>query len=1118
MDLVIQQMSRMRAHEADDGIDDPWHQFYVELDRACFAGAAAEHDSEYPLPVGINGDKRPREEPTPPPGQPAQPRRVRPRRLTPEEERQEAAKQVEQRVSLVDRTPDELLLPMLVYMFVPTALDFPRLSLSIGLSEADLPTVGKKRIHWMQVSHALITFMRLADPNRSERTSYILNSAEFRRLVWRRWLDGRGGGVGAGRCTMGDIPADINDPALDRSPNWYTRGFLGSVVLHRTLLNSARNVVNATATLQLSGARELLDRTVLAPSFQGMDRWMRGEVDWSLRWREHGIQPQPMWHAAWFAPQLSHGLLYLDFVNAQQHTLRGLGKNTQVLSYHPMALRLLNMMRDQAIEAEIPSLVRIPALALGSVLGGGVQITWARDARRGDRIQLRTPRPEGSDPDESPDPLADQPLASVGGLVISGVTASGPFRSPPIGLALPDEPPPPVGLREGEATMEIEEEEEEKEEEEPLELMELFVVEEEDVEMSEAEEELSSIEISITSTATEDRTETSLSSSALSSFERSISEEMEDTDDLFHAEWYRHLMDVWLADLRLDTPDSILSLLRRVGSRKSEAIYTTTAWSQRGFRRRLSNESVPDDMVLLKTGAERRVRGLGGVQDIRANLYKDGKNLLLSRCWMPQPQMRWLRGAIVDPRFYDRARKVWLLDAGQGTNQVRVLQLVRCYNGPALPTVVPDLRMNYLTYAVPVYRQPDDPSQEDLDRIRAHGTLRRFLILPRGSIVLDRVTITGTLLETHKSWAVADPSGIGPASAVHWGTLSLEGLAQTGLVYDWARIAEVEGDETRARRIRRALGAPDEDRSRTDLESAGILFDASQILRQQRFTQATAQWSNLLLDPELPLETLLTSLDAARGFRANRVILTLHPSEMGRGKNVRWNVVQFGPFRPGISDQLTVRMNMTQLPTRKAGTDPRALFNLMAMPAVVRRVQGKRYNTILDFANNSIAADPENSLRMLAARYRTKPRLRIFLAGNPYAQFTRAAAAGLVELRSLEPLFKVLDSNIENAKEKLTNARLRLMLAKERGSYGAIMARTAEVNNAQEDLARMRREREETLGHYRPPRNVNATLGGVQTRVEFRRFGPELNPYGDDWVAAAAQPRAVSVGPAPSPE
>ena len=1069
---------------------DHWHAYYLELDRAhnttrtatgASSGAAAPESSASPLPVGANGDgdededegededdedlrpargiKRERERPRPYEPDEEEERPTQRLRLTEtEEERfqtvfQEAARGVMS-------APEELLYQLLLDMFVPSPTDLPGFSQPRTKTGAFPEGGWYPRPHarpgqsawvteggwgWEKVSHMAQVFTVMSNPKYSPNTAPILRDKFFARDLWRKWLDGPGAHpIEAGRCTRGAVPAQASieqqrGRPITGTPHWYTHGFLPSVVLHRSLLNSARNVLAAKElTLALTDYISLVKHAqgishlkLTNSSYMWINAWMNGEVSTPAEWDR--VRSTDRWNMAWFATQLAHGFLTLDFAVPDfvpEEDADAVPNPRDDKFYNRPGTKFMKNIREDLSrvgeeDGPYPMVVRLPALLIGSVLGGGEQMIWgpAGEDETDPLAQtwIRIPVPVYDNADARPDPMAESPLILAAGLSITGLVAPGHEQAPRIGVAMPDEPrfdvlrrypTPKVAQAPPPPSPEVVEEEENQEI------------------ASQEEEEVAGILATLTSVITgedddeddedDDEGPSSPTRRELMALDESLEEETGHLDDT-GGYWYTHLVNVWAVDVRIDTPESFLALLARVGSRRTDTMYPYYAPSVRTYALRLRNKA-PFHATLHPLTKQHYEKD---PSDIR---YRDGKNIILSRCWMPRALPIWLRGRQPNPAFHDSGRGLWTIDVGDATCRVEVLILNRCYGGPALPTVVPDLRMRYLFYGVPVYRLPGSGGEiEDTERIINHGRLDRILLTPRTNFVLDRVAFSKVFFDNADWWMCAvtiyDTDSEETFYEPQYGWLQgafpndvTEGPqpAAKRLYYRWKDVAKVAPEPTaredyggaNAEVLRQVFGPSwDQETSRTNLETAFIILQTilSDLNTHERPTSVRLQWTNVLFAPPYgnyetspesnPVQDMLTALDnASGGLSAFRVWLSLHPSLRANkylGPRVRWNRVGFNTFDPRHSLQLSVRLGMTAMPQRRGTLAFMDFLTRLNVRTRARQLATMREPyMIIDFRSNSLDNDREfrDTVERLNILYNANiDGIRILVAENPVA-------------------------------------------------------------------------------------------------------------------------------------
>lgn len=1036
---------------------------------------------------------------------------------------------------------------VLLDAFTMTQADFPHLSIAPVSDYADATGEGDEDERraagyarpwvWPKVSYAAEAFTQISEarappgapaPEGGERAKdagedrrelyrKIVSTAWFRKAVWGRWLKGVGAGPGSGRCSRNTAVYEVNrvieryhvdERARTVDPRWYSVGYLSSVLLHTVLKNSADNAIAARdiiirltelielhdligqdakmnpydpATPRLRAERDRLIGAGVLPMTEAvavatkppewMDGWLRGEQPHPPAWHAVDVKLRAkgepslfskmasrrhMQHSAWFAAELSHGALYLDFVAPGAHRMRYNAVAPERSSYSRVASTFLTMVREAASgDAPLPFVVRLPAVLLGRCLGAGRQMVWGYTGEAHSKTWIRAPELQHA----SYKPYSAQPVSGVGAIVISGVTAPAPDVPPPIGLALPDEPTT------------------------------LLRTPEEHAEGGPALDEVDD------------------------PYDKGEIRETRETVQ----NWYRTIMDLWVADLRVDTPEALLALAERVGARYPRAIAASSFWTLRGFERRLGDELVPDAMSRPRT--TRNV--LWGAELVKASrprdtMYQDGKNLILSRLWMSPPPRAWLDDGTLGAHTYDVGRRVWVLDVGPGTIQTRALLLKRCHGGPALPRIVPMLTMEHLVYTVPVYRIPGSSSnQEDLPRIMSHGLIDHIVATPRTTFVLDRVAFSPRFLENSYYWMPSHtiPYGDLRAEVIREQQRRLErgegaggGAAASGPLggllipkppqYNWDHLAD---DDLLARTTRQVFSVPDVPTSRVDIDTAKYVVkrisdtarkaaNASRHLLSPYVVFDTLQWTNILFQSGVNLGSFLAGLDGVNTFYAKRVILSLHPALLtgSPGSRVPWPEVRIKPFLSLAMRQLSLRLDMTEPPGKllRLLGKPRFLEGIQAFPTENDRLY-------LDFEGNRIQSIPVGFLEFANENRYLKRRLRMLLAGNEIPP-EHPAVPGVMLLRSPA-------GAIKRDREGTVDRELRDAAA--RGEDPSAVLRR-EDNHIRASLASV-------LQGYFAGYDADDTVGWNVSSV-YDRPGPDLNPYGADWAPMANARRGAS--------
>lgn len=1083
-----------------------WIRHYAKLERDVWEKHTKSlQTTTVPTTIGANGQKRARDEPE----EPGRDRRrvLQKRAPVPWSEVGSAAQTIRNLELLLEQVATGQEPEIMLHVFLPTPDDFPALSDFVGIPTTPITYFGPSPLlaerarakarrlrswRWNSVADAALVFAwfsRPLEPSQKEeeegeeeqkekgegeaegtsrfgedvrtrrrmRIARALHDHTFVSGIWRAWLDGHGAKNKAGRCTETAVREPEPDPKTGRYPRiWYTGGFLASVVLHRALYNSAHNVLDArdvvsglTRFVHDDENRETMTEqertryllTVRTPGW--INRWMTGRLETPKIWRR--ITTSYRLPNAWFAPQLSFGFLYLDFVAPHKATRimrarEGSGISIPDDGFVPKrGLRHLQLMHTLAEKHgnHVPMVVRVPALTLGGVLGAGKQMTWGYTPARARNSWVRMPARDTDDPTDTPartfDPLAVRPFLTSGAFVVAGIPAAHSFTDPPIGLVVPDDPPPKF-------------------------------LEPPPSSILEAEEEGTVVEISE---------------------ELLVKDDPEAMDD-YELEWFEHVNDVWLANVRLDSPITTLALLAKVGMRWTPTIDGAAAIPLRTYERRLGAQDVDEDMLRPQGGRGR---------DPPEYPYLDGKNVILSHCWMPQPHDSWVRGRrILDEAFWDPRRGIWIMDVGDSTAYVQVLQIVRCHGGPALPTVVPDLRMRHLTYAVPVYPSETDPTQEDTKLIANHGRIDRILLLPATSFIFDRVAFSREMWTNAAHWrtGVLQETDQGVRFRPGWGPLypDFHTTEPVEIHYDLEQLENELRDritEQQIAAVRARTTIPGQTLSHISLRGlANLVALVTRLARLPRTVIQRVQWTNILFvaedypgmtaDPALstPLVDWMQAMDTAmHGLVGKHVWLSLHPTLRDRlGRTVNWKRIAFRTFSTVNSEQLTVRLGITELPARADRNDPLALMDRLRTDAARNRLVGRQdieEFAIIDLENNRIGAT-ETTRRVMQYvnhRYRHLDRtgLMILLHGNNIHT--------IQQIKFLEP-FRVFE--LRSAYELVRELRSR------RG-YETITLRILAI-----------------MINYRLPVNVDVTIPG-DTRMLFE--GPESvyrNPYGQVWV------------------
>lgn len=635
---------------------------------------------------------------------------------------------------------------------------------------------------------------------------------------------------------------------------------------------------------------------------------------------------------------------------------------------------------------------------------------------------------------------------------------------------------------------------------------------------------------------------TSLSWKELASDETILVDESA-LDDPLNNVWYGHLMDVWMADIRIDTPLALLLFLARVGSRYTSAIDRDRCMKHHLFEHRLSDQSIPAELIR-PLGKDWQIQQFDN-SNVKTP-YVDHKNILLSRLWMPKPSDLWLRGRVERSNFYDKDRGVWVMDIGDHSSHVQTLSLLRCYNGPALPTVIPDLRMRHLYYSVPVYRLGNG-KEEDLDRIRKHGRIDRMLILPKERMVFDRVAFSSSAFETAGDWnsgisfrvVSEDPTHPVETYVPPYGWLTEENVQQDlppdsdRLVYGGRKLLQIlnRGDSTLRdfiKNTRSRFVLPDETCSRVNLKASLRLWFYKMTLDNYTADMEKFEWTNILftgtdydklLEPlylreglnalmnryeeELaisPVQDMLTALETATtNIPTGRCWLTLHPTlrninGLNLGQRVEWSKINFPMFNYFDTKQFSVRLGMTMLPSKKRG-DKIHYHHLAFLDRI--RQRGPR-NTmrhahfiqnnqpvIIDFSYNAIEKSEhfENCIRTVN-NFFPNPKeagFTIFIGGNPATEMEESLGyLGVFNAVDLARYVSVI-----HADKKMSHLL---------GNEGVPDPTFTQRANR---FARIKYI-QDRIKHYEAPVNTDDTVPGG-TLVVLNRPGPDTNPYGSDW-------------------
>lgn len=1216
--------------------DDPWEVHFLQIDRehagvvSVGANGNGTEDNNNGGDGGDDDDERKEEEgerkrkrekdPT------RQRRQVRPRLERTLEETDELSQQADLITTELERVPAELWAEILLGIFLPQSKDFPGFSQPKERTEGRVPrgwwsttprsgTRDRRRRTWSwpRISDAIRMFLLLSDRSRTtdSRIPDLLLSAWFARQLWRQWLDGPGADpTASGRCTLAALHPSLMDTDASLPAEWYTRGFLGSVVMHRALLNSARNVVN-TRDLVIRIENYLVRNTGMADSEINSYRidmrtpdwirdWMAGKVHTPKHWNQ--ISYEPRWNAAWFAPQLAHGFLYLDFVRPDWAD-RPIAQRTRFVD--PRGAQLITMMREEALrkDRQVPMVIRMPAVVLGKVLASGRQLIWGIGGV-GSLSWVRIPYRDDLRPSATANLFGHAPLVVAGGLVFAGVAARGPQNPPLIGLALPDEgdgtetrlplgdepnlaplrrrPTDRDGAMETEGYRYGEEQDQDGDDDDvssgTLDLMEIMGLggvggaamddDDDDEDQEEDEEETTvlipplappplpalptspdqprrSRQLTIPEMMPElgirprdrqeeqgdddDEDQEGSSSSDVSLLMLQADETLEagDTslDQYLGEHWYGHLMDLWMADIRVDTPMALLMLLARIGSRQTAAIdlWRRNAWLT--YPRELSDQTVED--ALTRRIGRLRMAGFDGNYNSVSEPYEDQKNMIMARCWLAEPDDDWLRGRQVYPSFYDLERQVWVMDVGDSTVHVHTLMLLRCMHGPALPTIVPDLRMSYLYYAVPIYRirTGQRAGQEDLDRIKKHGRIDRLLILPRVHMAFDRVAFSPETFTNAEHWAKGeviqldegdpdlfeyDPNFgwlVGPEDRAE-----STPLPERMLSYNWSDLESMKENWEILQRytwrdVQRIFSVPGETSSRVNMLAVVSLLSTLDVHRRRNNPLDLFQWTNCLFaggtyrritdsDRVNPLGDMLRAIDVASrvGFSVKYTWLTIHPTlrqpdYINLGARVDWSAVSLFLFRPNFSRQISLRLGATLLPARTSEQDPLALFDRLRQAPMVEAIRRAyrigRPTILVDFSDNAIPYSKQLVATIAAMNdaYLRGPvsGIAVMIGGNP--------ATLLPDRFPYLGVFRIQDLT-----ELAASVRAR-------SSEQSTLGNEGEADATYAQRVTSIRQRRFLLSFYRGYRlsiDVNDTVPFGKLVVK-NRPGPDTNPYGDNW-------------------
>lgn len=1160
--------------------DDTWHRHLASLD-----GFYA---------IGANGTKRPREAAPPgiPPDESGRPQQ---RSRTGEEQEQEPEQQnrrVTQILRGLERVPPGAMSVVLANVFTITHRDFPLLSRPIPPKaeaitswphlfwgpeaeadeeeeEEDLYSGDEYQRPWIweKVMDAAEAFQYLSnlkweiketeEERRVTETVVIaMKDTQLMRTVWRQWLDGAGGGEEAGFCTGA---ATFFDSCKDQeeiyrivaTPKWYTHGFLGSVVLHRALLNSARNVTGARDILQnlnnyiiqhpqLQAHPEQKKKylwTVRTPEW--INRWIAGDIPTPDAWL--GVMPTGMrhppqqWPLGWFAPQLAHGFLYLDLLSPER-TVRETRLPAQLMQstesdwfIHPRAVKHLQFMRTNMLDSSsaVPMVVRLPA-ELVTVLGAGSQIRWGYTVTQNRKSWVTRPRWE-ADPNDSDlevfSPSHPKSVVSSVGLVISGIRASAHNRPPMLGLVMPDEPGPPMLAMRGTRPK-----------------------------LYDGNPKVTDDDFKLAFTKVVPNITTPEELGAINAATQRIYDAKyrawaaaglggPNATDNFEQDWHSIVTDVWMADIRLDSPSAILLWLSRVGARYHPTLAVVNASTARSIEPRLSDQPIPSRTLWPWSMLARQRRMAAGQGDYYYP-QDDGKTLILSRCWTAPAHDNWLRGRNPSPQFYDHERGLWVLDVGDSTAYFQVLMLLRCHGGPALPTLLPDLgRLRYLAYTVPVYRLDSDPQQEDLRRIANHGRIDRLLMFPKQTFILDRVGMSRELFTNAQGWISgyafyqrnldrvrqAPPTGWLQRHAIDKDITRLNykwdqrGLEKVELDY-WRIHRDIDDLAKRAWREFRLPWWKGTRLARTSLPGAVELVHWAKDMGDARSVRVglhnleRVQWTNMLFAINRtgsqgaytgtsfetiqgdPLGDWMHAMDRASPYvTAAYTGLTLHKKLRYLGPRVSWGTVAFGTHDPTRGLQLSVRLGMTELPWRGGHEGSPALFDRLMSPETLSYVRnetdGIRDYDIVDLSGNPIDDN-------------TRSREAMVRINRVYSQLKRDGMMVLIG-----PSKPNLPTN------RLCQLLRRAAASDENFSLGVFevdspetLIRTAMAWASRRlDLSRADRL-VAIMMHYRPPRNLEQTLpesGGDDGVIKHwpQSMVPEVvdrvnalsksNPYGE---------------------